>query len=49
MLISAIRAELPGIPIRAHAHDTAGNGVARMLAAANAGADIVNATMYSFS
>jgi pyruvate carboxylase len=49
MLISAIRAELPDIPIHVHTHDTAGNGVASMLAAANAGADIVDAAMDSFS
>jgi len=41
-LISAIRAEYPDLPIHVHTHDTAGTGVASMLAAARAGADVVD-------
>jgi len=42
MLVSAIRAELPDMPIHVHTHDTAGAGVSSMLAAAEAGADVVD-------
>jgi pyruvate carboxylase len=41
-LVSAIRREYPDLPIHVHTHDTAGTGVASMLAAANAGADVVD-------
>lgn len=41
-LISALREEHPDIPIHVHTHDTAGSGVASMLAAAHAGADVVD-------
>ena len=49
MLVSALREEHPDLPIHVHTHDTAGNGVASMLAAANAGADIVDSAMDAMS
>jgi pyruvate carboxylase len=42
MLVSAIRTKFPDVPIHVHTHDTAGLGTASMLAAAQAGADIVD-------
>ncbi|CBN79581.1 pyruvate carboxylase [Ectocarpus siliculosus] len=45
VLVSALRREFPDLPIHVHTHDTAGTGVASMLAAANAGADAVDAAM----
>lgn len=41
-LVGALRAEFPDTPIHVHTHDTAGTGVASMLAAAAAGADVVH-------
>eukprot|EP00980_Cylindrotheca_fusiformis_P006421 scaffold1375_cov137-Cylindrotheca_fusiformis.AAC.10 len=49
MLVSALRAEFPDIPIHVHTHDTAGSGVASMLAAAEAGADIVDGAIDALS
>ena len=43
ILISAIRQQHPDLPIHVHTHDTAGTGVASMLACAKAGADVVDA------
>ena len=43
MLVGAIREEFPNLPIHVHTHDTAGTGVASMLACAKAGADAVDA------
>jgi pyruvate carboxylase len=45
LLVSALRSEHPDLPIHVHMHDTSGSGVASMLAAAQAGADIVDAAM----
>lgn len=42
LLISALRDRFPDIPIHVHTHDTAGAGVAAMLACAEAGADVVD-------
>ncbi|CAL6380211.1 unnamed protein product [Bathycoccus prasinos] len=42
MLVSALRAKFPALPIHVHTHDTASTGVASMLAAAEAGADVVD-------
>ena len=42
MLVSALRDEFPDLPIHVHTHDTAGTGVASMLVAAAAGADVVD-------
>ena len=49
MLVSAIRAEHLDLPIHVHTHDTAGTGVASMLAAAVAGADVVDASTDALS
>jgi len=49
MLISAIRKEHPNLPIHVHTHDTAGTGVASMLACARAGADAVDAASDAMS
>ena len=42
MLVGALREKFPDLPIHVHTHDTAGTGVASMLAAADAGADVVD-------
>lgn len=42
MLVGAIRKRFPNLVIHVHTHDTAGTGVATQLAAAAAGADIVD-------
>ncbi|MCA9691947.1 MAG: pyruvate carboxylase, partial [Myxococcales bacterium] len=42
MLVGALRKAFPTVPIHVHTHDTAGTGVASMLAAADAGADVVD-------
>ncbi|PVZ99699.1 hypothetical protein BB558_004269 [Smittium angustum] len=49
LLISAIRERHPNLPIHVHTHDTAGTGVASMLAAAESGADIVDLAIDSMS
>lgn len=49
MLVSALRKAHPDTPIHVHTHDTAGAGVASMLAAAEAGADIVDASIDGMS
>jgi len=49
MLVSEIRKQLPDMPIHVHTHDTAGAGVASQLAAAEAGADIVDAAIDGLS
>jgi len=49
MLVSALREKYPHIPIHVHSHDTAGAAVASMLAAADAGADIVDVAVDSMS
>ncbi|CAC5366019.1 PC [Mytilus coruscus] len=49
MLITALRDNHPDIPIHVHTHDTAGAGVASMLACAEAGADIVDVAVDSMS
>lgn len=49
MLIGAIRAKYPDLPIHVHTHDTSGAGVASMLAAAQAGADVVDVAVDSMS
>lgn len=42
LLIGALRERFPDVPIHVHTHDTAGAGVAAMLACAEAGADVVD-------
>ncbi|XP_044126815.1 pyruvate carboxylase, mitochondrial [Bufo gargarizans] len=49
MLIRALRDKFPDTPIHVHTHDTAGAGVASMLACAQAGADIVDVAADSMS
>ena len=49
LLVSALREEFPDIPIHVHTHDTAGSGVASMLAAAEAGADVIDGAMDAMS
>lgn len=49
LLVSALREEFPDTPIHVHTHDTAGSGVASMLAAAEAGADVVDAALDAMS
>ncbi|ELU17762.1 hypothetical protein CAPTEDRAFT_220007 [Capitella teleta] len=49
ILIGSIRQKYPDLPIHVHCHDTAGTGVASMLAAAEAGADIVDCAVDSMS
>eukprot|EP00569_Conticribra_weissflogii_P007189 CAMPEP_0171351004 /NCGR_PEP_ID=MMETSP0878-20121228/37862_1 /TAXON_ID=67004 /ORGANISM="Thalassiosira weissflogii, Strain CCMP1336" /LENGTH=1237 /DNA_ID=CAMNT_0011856113 /DNA_START=103 /DNA_END=3816 /DNA_ORIENTATION=- len=49
MLVGAIREQHPNVPIHVHTHDTPGTGVASMLAAAEAGADIVDVAIDAMS
>jgi pyruvate carboxylase len=49
LLVSALREEFPDIPIHVHTHDTAGSGVASMIAAAEAGADVVDGAVDAMS
>ncbi|GME28402.1 putative pyruvate carboxylase protein [Neofusicoccum parvum] len=49
MLVGAIREKYPDLPIHVHTHDSAGTGVASMVACAQAGADAVDAAIDSLS
>ncbi|KAK0126202.1 pyruvate carboxylase [Cadophora gregata] len=49
LLIGAIRKKYPDLPIHVHTHDSAGTGVASMVACANAGADAVDTATDSMS
>ncbi|CCH46318.1 pyruvate carboxylase [Wickerhamomyces ciferrii] len=49
LLIGAIRERHPNLPIHVHTHDSAGTGVASMVACAQAGADVVDAATNSLS
>ncbi|KAK0631674.1 pyruvate carboxylase [Immersiella caudata] len=49
LLIGSIRKKYPGLPIHVHTHDSAGTGVASMVACAMAGADAVDAATDSMS
>jgi pyruvate carboxylase len=49
ILVGALRKELPNMPIHMHTHDTAGVGVAAMIAAAEAGADVVDVAIDGMS
>src|ERR1700709_1903161 len=49
LLIGSIRKKYPGLPIHVHTHDSAGTGVASMIACAQAGADAVDAATDSLS
>jgi len=49
LLVGAIRKKYPDVPIHVHTHDSAGTGVASMVACAQAGADAVDAATDSMS
>ncbi|CAH0625326.1 unnamed protein product [Chrysodeixis includens] len=49
LLIGAIRDRQPDVPIHVHTHDTAGAGVAAMIACAEAGADVVDVAVDAMS
>ena len=49
LLVIALKDRHPDVPLHIHTHDTAGAGVASMLAAAEAGADIVDVAVDSMS
>jgi pyruvate carboxylase len=49
LLVGAIRKEFPDLPIHVHTHDTAGTGVASMIACAEAGADAVDGALDAMS
>lgn len=49
LLIGAIRKKYPDLPIHVHSHDTAGIAAATMIAAAVAGADVVDVAIDSMS
>ena len=49
LLVGSIRQEFPNLPIHVHTHDTAGTGVASMLACAKAGADAVDGALDAMS
>jgi pyruvate carboxylase len=49
MLVGALREQHPDMPIHVHTHDTPGVGVASMLAAAEAGADVVDVAIDAMS
>ncbi|KAB5580204.1 carbamoyl-phosphate synthase L chain, ATP binding domain-containing protein [Coniochaeta sp. 2T2.1] len=49
LLIGAIREKYPDLPIHVHTHDSAGTGVASMVACAMAGADAIDAATDSLS
>jgi pyruvate carboxylase len=49
LLVGSIRKKYPDLPIHVHTHDSAGTGVASMVACANAGADAVDTATDSMS
>ncbi|KAB8336831.1 hypothetical protein FH972_021139 [Carpinus fangiana] len=49
LLIGAVREKYPDLPIHVHTHDSAGTGVASMIACAESGADAVDAATDSMS
>ncbi|KAG0156398.1 hypothetical protein PDIDSM_16200 [Penicillium digitatum] len=49
LLVGSIRKRYPDLPIHVHTHDSAGTGVASMIACAEAGADAVDAATDSLS
>lgn len=49
LLVGTLRKEFPDIPIHVHTHDTAGAGVAAMLACSEEGADVVDVAIDSMS
>lgn len=49
LLIKTLKDKYPDVPVHVHTHDTSGAGVAAMLAAAEAGADVVDVAVDSMS
>ncbi|QIW98005.1 hypothetical protein AMS68_003523 [Peltaster fructicola] len=49
LLVGSLRKKYPDMPIHVHTHDSAGTGVASMIACAQAGADAVDAATDSMS
>ncbi|MCA8959801.1 MAG: pyruvate carboxylase, partial [Planctomycetes bacterium] len=49
LLVATLRREFPDLPIHVHTHDTAAAGVASMLAASEAGADVVDVAIDTMS
>ncbi|KAH8815360.1 carbamoyl-phosphate synthase L chain, ATP binding domain-containing protein [Xylogone sp. PMI_703] len=49
LLVGSIREKYPDLPIHVHTHDSAGTGVASMVACAQAGADVVDSATDSMS
>lgn len=49
LLVGSLRKKYPDLPIHVHTHDSAGTGVASMVACAQAGADAVDAATDSMS
>ena len=49
ILIGALRERFPNVPIHVHTHDTAGTAVATQLAAASAGADMIDCCIDSMA
>ncbi|TFJ84262.1 hypothetical protein NSK_004253 [Nannochloropsis salina CCMP1776] len=49
LLVGSLRKEFPDVPLHLHTHDSAGTGVASMIAGAKAGADAVDAAMDALS
>lgn len=49
LLVGSIRKKYPDLPIHVHCHDSAGTGVASMVACIEAGADVVDAATDSMS
>eukprot|EP00629_Pelagomonadales_sp_RCC1024_P016929 CAMPEP_0119275342 /NCGR_PEP_ID=MMETSP1329-20130426/13608_1 /TAXON_ID=114041 /ORGANISM="Genus nov. species nov., Strain RCC1024" /LENGTH=1210 /DNA_ID=CAMNT_0007275719 /DNA_START=109 /DNA_END=3738 /DNA_ORIENTATION=+ len=49
LLVSALREKFPDTPIHVHTHDSAGMGVLSMVAAAEAGADVVDGAVDAMS
>ncbi len=49
ILVDAVKQRHPDVPLHIHTHDTAGFGVASMMACAAAGADVVDVATDSLS
>ena len=49
ILVGAIKAKYPNLPVHVHTHDSAGTGVSSMVACAKAGASVVDACSNSMS
>jgi pyruvate carboxylase len=49
ILVSALRSRHPNVPIHIHTHDTAGAGIASMLACAESDADVIDVAVDSMS